>query len=220
MSPMLKVQFGCGLSNPDGWLNYDSTPSLFIRKIPFSVQLAKVANKAIGARLPRISASLKNVIYSNAMYGDIVKGLPCRDNSVDLLYASHVLEHLPLKEFRIALKECRRILKEGGAFRAVVPNLRYYIDQYLDSTSPMKSIDFCLETGMGADSFANLLSRIRGDSHHIMYDQESMMNELCNAGFQGVRHAFFGDSGRKEFAEVEDVSRWSFPSCIGFECIN
>jgi SAM-dependent methyltransferase len=217
---MLKVQFGCGLSNPDGWLNYDSTPSLFIRKIPFSVQSARIANKIVGAKLPRISLNLKNVISNNAIYGDVVKGLPCKDNSVDLLYASHVLEHLPLKEFRIALKECRRILKEGGIFRAVVPNLRYYIDHYLDSTSPTKSIDFCLSTGMGTESFPNPLSRMRGDSHHIMYDQETMMCELNNAGFSRVRHAFFGDSENKEFAEVEDKGRWGFPSCIGFECIN
>jgi SAM-dependent methyltransferase len=150
---MLKVQFGCGLSNPVGWLNYDSTPSLFVRKIPLSVQTAKVANKVLGKRLPRLSGNLNNVIHNNAIYGDVVKGLPCRDNSVDLLYASHVLEHLPLKEFRVALKECRRILKNGGVFRAVVPNLKYCIDQYIASSSPTKSIDFCLSTGMGTESF-------------------------------------------------------------------
>lgn len=217
---MLKVQFGCGLSNPAGWLNYDSTPSLFVRKIPLSVQAAKVANKIIGQRLPRLSGNLNNVIFNNAIYGDIVKGLPCEDHSVDLLYASHVLEHLPLKEFRIALKECRRILKNGALFRAVVPNLRFCIDQYLDSTSPTKSIDFCLATGMGTESIANPFSRMRGDSHHIMYDLETMMNELKNSGFASVRQAFYGDSESKEFLEVEDKTRWSFPVNIGFECMN
>lgn len=217
---MLKVQFGCGLSNPVEWLNYDSTPSLFVRKIPLSVQTAKVANIVIGKKLPRLSKNLNNVIFNNATYGDIVKGLPCKDNSVDLLYASHVLEHLPLKEFRTALKECRRILKVGGVFRAVVPSLRYCIDQYLASNSSTKSIDFCLATGMGTESFANPLSRMRGDSHHIMYDLETMMSELKSSGFASVRQAFFGDSEYNEFSEVEDKGRWSFPVNIGFECIN
>ena len=217
---MHKVQFGCGLSNPAGWMNYDSTPSLFVRKLPFSVKIAKVASKIIGENSPALAKNLNNVINNNAIYGDIVKGLPCEDDSVNLLYASHVLEHLPLKQFRTALAECRRILKDGGVYRLVVPNLKYYIDQYLASTSSTKSIDFCLATGMGTESFANLLNRARGDSHHIMYDLETMMNELQTSGFASVRQAFYGDSAFADFLEVEDKSRWEFPVNIGFECIN
>ena len=116
---MQKVQFGCGLSNPEGWLNYDSTPTLFIRRIPLSIQIAKTARKIIGTRKARISGNLNNIISNNAIYGDIIKGLPCESNSVDILYASHVLEHLPLKEFRMSLAECLRVLKPNGVFRAV-----------------------------------------------------------------------------------------------------
>jgi SAM-dependent methyltransferase len=217
---MPNVQFGCGLSNPVGWLNYDSTPSLLVKKIPLSVQTAKIARKWIGNKLPRLSANLNNVILNNAIYGDIVKGLPCENGSVDLLYASHVFEHLPLREFRAALKECRRILKSGGVFRAVVPNLGYYIARYIDSQSPTRSIDFCLATGMGTESFANPFSRMRGDSHHIMYDLETMMNELTSSGFSSVRQAAYGDSSFKEFSEVESRERWRFPENIGFECIS
>jgi len=216
---MLKVQFGCGLSNPEGWLNFDSTPSLFVRSIPLSVQVAKFAKIFAGHR-PRIALILDNVIFNNARYGDVVKCLPFLDNSVDLLYASHVLEHLPLKQFRIALKECRRILKQGGVFRGVVPNLRYFVDTYLNSDLKTKSIDFCLDSGLGAESFVNPLSRMRGDSHHIMFDIETMLNELSNAGFSNVRQAFFRDSSKYSFCEIEVEGRWNYPVNIGFECIN
>ena len=216
---MQKVQFGCGLSNPEGWLNYDSTPTLFIRRIPLSIQIAKTARKIIGTRKARISANLNNIISNNAIYGDIIKGLPCDSNSVDILYASHVLEHLPLKEFRMSLAECLRVLKPNGVFRAVVPNLMYYIEEYLNSESETKSIDFCLNSGLGAESYANPLSRMRGDSHHIMYDAETLENELKRAGFTSVRQAFYGDSKIKDFADVEDEGRWMHPNCIGFECI-
>ena len=217
---MSKVQFGCGLSNPVGWLNYDSTPSLFVRSIPLSAQAAKVASKVLGNRSPSLSLILNNVAHNNAVYGDVVKGLPCSGGSVDLLYASHVLEHLPLKEFRVALRECRRILKNGGVFRLVVPNLEYFVQQYLSSCSSTKSIDFCLATGMGSECFSNPLSRIRGDSHHIMFDVATMMSELRKAGFTNVRQAYHGDSEFEEFLEVEDKARWDFPVNIGFECIN
>ena len=95
-----------------------------------------------------------------------------------------MLEHLPLKEFRISLAECMRVLKSGGIFRAVVPNLMYYIEEYLSSESETKSIDFCLNSGLGTESYANPLSRMRGDKHHIMYDAKTLENELKRAGFQ------------------------------------
>ena len=126
--------------------------------------------------------------------------------------------HLPVKEFRFALKECKRILSDEGILRVVVPNLRFYVDEYLESSSPTKSIDFSLDTGMGSESFVNLLSRMRGDSHHVMYDSETMINELRRAGFSKVRQAYFGDSECIDFSDVEAQDRWTYPCCIGFEC--
>lgn len=215
---MIKVQFGCGLSNPAGWRNFDSTPTLFARKIPFAATIAGGFLKIVGNKKKRFSLILRNIIHSKAEYGDIVKGLPLQSASVDVLYGSHVLEHLPVKEFRIALKECKRILRDEGILRVVVPNLRFFVDEYLESSSPTKSIDFSLDTGMGSESFANPLSRMRGDSHHVMYDAETMLNELRSAGFPKVRQAYFGDSECAEFSEVEDQGRWTYPLCIGFEC--
>ena len=218
---MLKVQFGCGLCNPSGWLNYDSTPTLFFKKLPFSKPAASIMIRLLRGKSPRLTTNLKNVIHNKAIYGDIIKGLPCKDNSVDILYASHVLEHLPLKEFRKSLKECRRILKPGGTFRAVVPNLKYYIDQYLVNTSPTKSIEFCLTSGLGTEYYVNPISRaLRGDAHHIMYDPETLDNELRCAGFKSVRQAFFGDSKIEDFSEVERQDAWIYPNCVGFECTN
>jgi ubiquinone/menaquinone biosynthesis C-methylase UbiE len=136
-----------------------------------------------------------------------------------MLYASHVLEHLPLKEFRKSLNECRRILKPGGTFRAVVPNFRFYVDQYLSGTSPTKSIEFCLNSGLGAEYYVNPISRVlRGDAHHIMYDPQALEHELRCAGFNDVRQAFYGDS-KKDFSSVEREDAWKYPNCVGFECI-
>ena len=55
---------------------------------------------------------------------------PLPDGQFRIVFASHVLEHLsdPLE----ALKECRRVLKEGGICRITVPDANWAIKAYLE----------------------------------------------------------------------------------------
>ncbi|MFX1256853.1 MAG: methyltransferase domain-containing protein [Promethearchaeota archaeon] len=45
---------------------------------------------------------------------DITKKLPFRNNTFDLIYSNHVIEHIYQKQFRYFLRESCRILKKGG----------------------------------------------------------------------------------------------------------
>lgn len=216
---MLKVQFGCGLSQPSGWENYDSSPSLFIARIPLSRSIAKAIIPFLGKNnFSDFKQIFQNIASTKALYGDVIKGLPLKSNSVDLLYASHVLEHIPFRSFQKSLKECRRILNKEGIFRLCVPDFKYYINNYLNSKSNTKSIDFCLDTLLGMEYYPNIFTRMRGDKHQIMFDEETLYNQLELAGFHQIRSASFGDSTEKAFLEVEEEISWQKPQCIGFEC--
>ena len=57
--------------------------------------------------------------------------LPFEDNSVDVVYHSHVLEHFSKCKAKEFLKECYRVLKPGGIIRVVVPNLEDIVINYL-----------------------------------------------------------------------------------------
>lgn len=50
---------------------------------------------------------------------DLNKGLPFDDNSIDLIYSEHCLEHI--QDLKSLMEECYRVLKEGGIFRYIVP---------------------------------------------------------------------------------------------------
>ena len=94
------VQYGAGNKAVQGWLNFDSSPTLRIQKLP-----------CIG----RLLRSRLNCIFDdNVLYGDIVKGLPIKSNSVDGLFCSHVLEHLSYADFSFALNNSFKYLKRGG----------------------------------------------------------------------------------------------------------
>lgn len=61
---------------------------------------------------------------------NLLKGFPYSDNKFDVVYHSQVLEHIPKKDAAAFLKECFRVLSDGGTLRVVVPNLENIIGEY------------------------------------------------------------------------------------------
>ncbi|ADQ17553.1 class I SAM-dependent methyltransferase [Leadbetterella byssophila] len=198
------VQYGCGLSAPEQWINYDASPTLQIQKTPV---LGNLLQNQLNTRFP-----------SNVRYGDIIKGLPEDVNSVDGLYCSHTLEHLALADMRKALANSYAILKKGGIFRCVVPDLEYAAREYLrrlDNGDENASHFFMENTLLGVPSRARgakgMVSSYFGNSHHLwMWDRKSLSAELRNAGFIEVRECSFNDSEDPMFKHVEDPSRFEF----------
>lgn len=199
------VQYGCGLSAPKGWRNFDSSPTLRLQKMPF-----------IGKILTRGRVKFPD----NVEFGDVAAGLPIDDASVDFLYCSHVLEHLSLYEFRLAVNESFRILKSGGVFRGVLPDLEYYVKVYGEARSPDAAPCFMRETMLGEErrrrGVGALATALFGNSQHRwMWDFSSLEAEFEQVGFVGVRRAIIGDEYVDVFEAVEEESRWR--NCLGFQ---
>ena len=55
--------------------------------------------------------------------GDISDLSRFEDNSIDEIYASHVVEHVPQEKIEITLKGIYRVLKSSGKFYVSVPDL-------------------------------------------------------------------------------------------------
>ncbi|MES2628583.1 MAG: methyltransferase domain-containing protein [Bacteroidota bacterium] len=204
------AQYGCGLSAPAEWLNYDVSPTLRMQKIPVLGGIFR--------------STVKTVFPRNVLYGDIIKGLPLPNNSVDGLYCSHTLEHLSLADFRKALQHSYEVLKPGGVFRCVLPDLEYSARVYLEKLEQGEadaSIWFMNDTLLGIKARARglngLLRGFFGNSHHLwMWDHKSLASELEKAGFKNVRKCLAGDSGDEMFALVVDPGR--FVNALALEC--
>ncbi|MGY3363868.1 SAM-dependent methyltransferase [Bradyrhizobium sp. GM2.4] len=186
---------------PQGWLNFDSSPTARLEKIPI---LGRLVHKN-ACRFPK-----------NVLVGDVVRGLPVPDNSADGVYASHVLEHLCRSDFEIALGNTFRILKAGGIFRLIVPDLearaREYISR-LNSGTADSNDWFMKATHLGTSerpvSLVQKSVRMFGGSLHLwMWDFPSMKLALQRAGFAHVRRCSLGDSRDQMFTLVEDPRRF------------
>lgn len=212
MNNPLYAQYGCGLSAPAEWLNFDVSPTLRIQKVP-------VIGKLVRGRL--------NVVFPESVkYGDIIKGLPVPPNSCKGVYCSHTLEHLSLQDLKTALRNTYAILEPGGIFRCVVPDLEYSARQYIaaiDAGDHHAGAQF-----MGPDTLLGIETRPRGvkgfmtsffgNSHHLwMWDFPALSDELKEAGFKEIRRCRYNDSKDPMFRHVEDEGR--FINALAIESI-
>lgn len=202
-SSPLYVQYGCGLSIGEGWINFDNSPTLWLQRLP-----------VLGTLASRQSGSV--VFPAEVRYGDICAGLLVAPNSCAGIYASHVLEHLSFDDFRIALRNTYHMLMPGGLFRLIVPDLEGRARKYLDllATGSDDANSFFMENShLGTRQRArSVLSRLReqfGNSKHLwMWDERSMTAELSRVGFVSIRRCRFNDSVDGMFAKVEDSDRF------------
>jgi SAM-dependent methyltransferase len=67
----------------------------------------------------------------NVVAANLLKGIPFPDCSYDVVYHSHLLEHLPKENSLKFVKECFRVLKPGGIIRIVVPDFENMVNEYI-----------------------------------------------------------------------------------------
>jgi len=116
--------------------------------------------------------------YSHLDHKDISNLSYLHDNSVDLIYASHVIEYFNRSEVLVLLKEWRRVLKKGGTLRLAVPNFESICSLYISG-------DFSLDNFLGP-----LYGQMpMGDEiiyHRTVYDFASLQEILISCGFSKV----------------------------------
>ena len=100
--------------------------------------------------------------------------LKFKTNSFDVIYASHLLEHLKDDKLKI-LKEWTRVLKPGGALRLSVPSFERIIEIY----SQHKDIDLINNLFFGRQD------RLE-HYHRELFDYEKLKNLMLNAGIEAI----------------------------------
>lgn len=98
-----------------------------------------------------------------------------KENSVDEIYACHVLEHFSRWEYIDVLKRWFKILKTNGKLILAVPNFKS-ICEYYTKTNDLNSLIGLLYGGQDYDE----------NYHYITFDNNSLTTDLKNIGFKEV----------------------------------
>ena len=123
---------------------------------------------------------------------DVKTGLPYGTGVVDLIYASHFLEHLTYAEGRTFLRDCRRVIRPDGAMRIVVPDTKILTKAFRNTAAGggLYAFDEINVECAEARTPAEKLYWMSCPNHHAFYDAETLTLMLEEAGFEAhaVRH--------------------------------
>lgn len=117
---------------------------------------------------------------------DVTKGLTMyNDNSVDIIYTSHLLEHLTREQGVKLLEECYRVMKKDGVIRVVVPDTKKITQSYVNGDIQSyryvnTGVEKCMDD---ADAYYNLLLA----GHSTIYDDTALITLLEKIGFRDVK---------------------------------
>ena len=207
MDKKILLNVGCGNVRPVNWVNTDSSINALVQKVPL---IGKLAAKTL----------IKSSIYlsDNFQYMNLNKYWKFKNESVDVVYASHIFEHLNDRARKIFFEESFRVLKTGGTLRIVVPDLfklsKKYVFDYESSNknashSFMHSLNLH-QVGNTKNNLKNIFKRFFNwlqkypHLHKYMYDQFSLKELLHNYGFKNINIMEMGKSdGIKEISDVE-----------------
>lgn len=102
----------------------------------------RAVNIGCGPRFLASPAWLNFDFHSRTSYVtrcNLLQGIPLPDNSVDLVYSSHVLEHFSRDQARWLVLDMLRLLRPGALVRIVVPDLEDICRNYLRSLADLQS---------------------------------------------------------------------------------
>lgn len=176
---VVKVNLGSGLRVAPGWINIDGSLSALAAQMP--VIIVRLIYRWTSVRrwntLPDFIAILKSnrFVFHNLLYG-----IPFADNSIDVMFSAHFLEHIFKEQAQALLREAERTLKPGGRVRLIVPDLAHAFSLYQQGEKE-KALDlFYLESCAG-----------QMGTHKYLYDYVLLERALLEAGFTQVEQCAF-----------------------------
>jgi predicted SAM-dependent methyltransferase len=108
---------------------------------------------------------------------DISRLTDFADETADLIYMCHILEHIRAAQVESVLREMRRVLKVGGVLRLSVPDFDRLVDVYKAAGEDLNAIHTQLMGGQ--DSAYNV--------HYCAFNRRSLSELLLKAGFTDIR---------------------------------
>lgn len=196
---LVKVNIGSGPHGKPDWVNLDWGVLPLLSKVPwlrhFLVNvhlLPKNYNKPWPSR-PRLY--------------DCRKKLPFADGTVDFIYSSHFIEHLPRYQVIKLFAECQRVLHPAGVLRICIPDIKSLAEKYVQGdkdfflsfedsdniSNQLKDLaDLFTQHLYGYNSWSaptlvKKFQRLFTRGHLWMYDYDSLGNLLRTVGFSTIK---------------------------------
>ena len=138
--------------------------------------------------------------YAHIHSHNIVE-LPFDNETVDLIYASHVFEYFDREECTEVLEKWKKCLKPGGILRFAVPDFAKYSQLY---NAGEITVEQCIGPMYGKWQMTDTHSLY----HKTIYDYNSLKQVLESNGFNNIR---LWDWRKVEHGSIDDYSQAYIP---------
>ncbi|MCA9669791.1 MAG: methyltransferase domain-containing protein [Myxococcales bacterium] len=203
-----------------GFVNYDLSPNLLLSHVyPLVEALSKVG--LVDARRLETIQSFR-AVKDHMKWGRIIDRVPHPTGSLDVVYASHFLEHIDREDALNLLKDIHRALRSGGVVRIVVPDLEHLTREYVTALAEDESNDppanYYLKRLEVIDNahYRRPMMRLRtallvafglhGMRHRWMWDWRSMRAAMIEAGFNSPRRCQNAGSSVPSLRQAETAT--------------
>jgi predicted SAM-dependent methyltransferase len=199
------IQFGCGPNLRRRWLNTD-------RRV-YADPEGRVSPPERIVRATTHEGTRDRYF----LHHDAFEPYPIEDESFEFAHSEHFIEHLPLDSAIAWLRETRRLVRSGGLVRLATPDLRKYVEGYLDPEGSffaehreaLLEIPKFRESGV-PDRRGFMVNQIfRYFNHQWIYDLEEVRAAAGEAGFDpdAVTECSFQEGRLPEVSKMDLASR-------------
>jgi predicted SAM-dependent methyltransferase len=143
------------------------------------------------------------------VYLDARRRFPLPDQSFDVVFCEHMLEHIDYRDGLHCLRECFRVLRPGGRIRIATPSLDRLARLCGGDLTELQSryVKWVVDTLLDdADAYLPALvvnNFFQAWGHRFIYDAEALTHSLETAGFAEVVECRVGESSHEELAGLE-----------------
>lgn len=142
---------------------------------------------------------------------DATKTYPFDSETFDYVFSEHMIEHISYEKGQYMLKECFRVLKDGGKIRISTPDLSFLISLYQGEKSELQKtyIRYQVETwGLPycEDTFV-INNFVRNWGHTFIYDEKVLRVSLERAGFKEITRCDLNESEDEILRNLENEKR-------------
>jgi len=161
--------------------------------------------------------------YSDGRYllnWDLTEGIPLPNDSIDIIYGCHFLEHLSFEQSYVFLQECFRCMSENGLIRIVVPDLNKWVKAYIDNNILIQRYkDECMRDDDRYDTPGMVfMGMLHGHGHRFGWDFSSLSLILSKIGFVSIKEYLYQESEIENILDIERCSPLRALESLAIEC--
>ena len=133
--------------------------------------------------------------------------LPFPDDTFDIVYASHVIEHVKRNDLEAVLKEWVRVTKPDGVVRIATPDFEKAIEVYISSDKRIENILGLIVGGQSYDY----------ECHYTIFDKRSLSLLMEKCGLTAIHPWTPARVSHGDIWDYSQATTWEIPISLNLE---